>query len=79
MGTQNQQTANDTDARRRVEQIVSDNIRPDWKPTKTMAPYCPKCGHRLSGNNSMIAPYRCKCGTWEQSRIDASFFIKADR
>ena len=28
-------------------------------------PHCSVCKEQLSGDNSIISPYRCKCGTWQ--------------
>lgn len=28
---------------------------------------CPICKQELSGNNSILLPYTCKCGIWQTS------------
>lgn len=40
-------------------------MRPEYKRVKILAPHCPKCGERLSGNNSFVLPYECSCGEWQ--------------
>lgn len=38
-----------------------------WKKVKTLQPFCSICGEQLQGDNSMVNPYKCKCGTWRNS------------
>jgi len=38
---------------------------PKWKKIPLLHPHCPICGEPLSGNNSVISPYKCSCGEWE--------------
>ena len=47
-----------------------------YKRVKTLAEHCNVCGERLSGNNSQILPYECKCGTWEYDWEKAEFYIE---
>ncbi len=51
-------------------------LRPEYKIVKQREPHCPLCKERLSGNNSIVMPYKCSCGTWIQSLIDFNFSIK---
>ena len=39
-------------------------------------PHCGDCGERLMGNNSMMNPYNCSCGTWERDTIKSMFDYK---
>lgn len=36
-----------------------------YKRVKAVAPHCPLCNQRLSGNGSIATPYECLCGIWE--------------
>jgi len=38
---------------------------PTYKKVKIRKPHCPVCKEMLTGNNSFIRPYKCKCGVWE--------------
>ena len=40
-------------------------MTPDYKRVKILMPHCPKCKEQLSGNNSIITPWKCSCGTWK--------------
>lgn len=40
-------------------------MRPIYKQVKVPMPHCPVCKAELSGNNSSISPWRCKCGEWQ--------------
>lgn len=52
-------------------------IKPNWKPVKTTAPFCPNCDEQLKGNNSIAFPYTCSCGVWVSSWTDPlNFTIK---
>ncbi|QGH73348.1 MAG: zinc-ribbon protein [Siphoviridae sp. cttb18] len=42
-----------------------DPRQPVYKRVKMLMPHCPVCKEQLSGNNSMVSPYRCSCGEWE--------------
>ena len=55
------------------------SIRPEYKMVKESQPHCPKCKERLAGNNSIISPYRCSCGTWHQNLSDATFKVVKDK
>lgn len=39
-------------------------MQPVYKRVKELKPHCPDCKEKLSGNNSIIQPYRCSCGEW---------------
>lgn len=39
----------------------------EYKQVKTLVEHCGDCGERLSGNNSLVLPYKCKCGIWKWS------------
>lgn len=39
-------------------------VRPVYKMVKEHRPHCPRCGDRLTGNNSYAMPYKCSCGVW---------------
>ena len=41
-----------------------------YKRVKIAMPHCGDCGEQLQGNNSQILPYKCSCGTWENSFDD---------
>lgn len=38
-------------------------------------PYCPKCKEDLQGNNSVVLPYICSCGTWVYSWMKQEFEV----
>lgn len=40
-------------------------MKPEYKKVKTLQPHCPECGEMLSGNNSLVLPWKCSCGTWK--------------
>lgn len=40
-------------------------MNPVYKTIKTVWPHCPVCREALSGDESMMRPWRCKCGRWE--------------
>ena len=50
-------------------------MQPIYKRIKITVPHCPKCNEELTGNNSMILPYQCKCGVWE-TRNGVDFEVK---
>lgn len=52
-----------------------DNIRPEYKLVKELKPFCPICKERLSGENSIILPYKCSCGIWKQDYETLAFTI----
>ncbi len=52
-------------------------VRPEYKLVKDRKPHCPICKEMLSGNNSMLLPYKCSCGTWKQNTADLTFNIES--
>ena len=36
-----------------------------YKKIYVAVEHCADCGDRLSGNNSIVSPFRCSCGEWE--------------
>ncbi len=40
-------------------------MQPTYKKVKVTKPHCPTCKEMLTGNNSMVLPYQCKCGVWK--------------
>lgn len=40
-------------------------VMPEYKRVNVFAPHCPVCKQQLSGNNSIMFPYKCECGTWD--------------
>lgn len=48
-------------------------IRPKYKKTIVHSPFCPNCGEKLKGNNSIALPFKCSCGTWEPKYVDNQF------
>lgn len=38
-----------------------------YKRVKMQMPHCPICGEQLTGNNSIVNPYRCSCGIWKSN------------
>ena len=36
-----------------------------YKWSKILLPSCPICEEFLTGNNSSMFPFQCKCGTWK--------------
>jgi len=51
-----------------------------YKRVKMPMPFCPVCDLMLSGNNSIISPYRCSCGEWQSNYFEDPFMftIKQD-
>jgi hypothetical protein len=43
-------------------------VQPKYKKVKELKPHCPICREKLFGNNSIINPYKCSCGSWTQNR-----------
>lgn len=43
-------------------------MRPIYKKVSIAMPHCPKCKEQLSGNNSIVLPWRCACGVWESNK-----------
>lgn len=41
-----------------------------YKQVKVQMPHCGVCGERLGGNNSIVNPYFCSCGEWQNSYED---------
>lgn len=39
-------------------------MKPEYKKITIWAEHCPVCKEELLGNNSVISPWRCKCGIW---------------
>lgn len=50
-----------------LQEIEGKKLRVVYKKVKVAMPHCPDCGEQLSGNNSMMSPYRCRCGVWKSS------------
>lgn len=50
-----------------------------YKKIKVAMPHCGDCGEGLLGNNSIMSPYRCKCGTWEYDYSAEEFKLKATK
>jgi hypothetical protein len=46
-----------------------------YKTVKVQAPHCSTCGEQLRGNNSVVAPYHCKCGVWKQDWMTGQFTV----
>ncbi len=40
-------------------------MKPKYKIIQTQAPHCPVCGDHLYQTNSLVSPWKCKCGTWK--------------
>jgi hypothetical protein len=53
-------------------------LKPIYKKVKVLVPHCPVCGEQLSGNNSIMMPFTCKCGKWEQDWFTQGFEIKEE-
>lgn len=49
-------------------------MKPVYKQVKTVAEFCPTCKERLSGNNSVVLPWECRCGVWEFVRREDGEF-----
>jgi len=45
-----------------------------YKRVKVAMPHCPICKKQLSGDNSLILPYRCDCGEWESDYLNPGYF-----
>ncbi len=39
-------------------------MKPVYKQVKIPKEHCPKCGEILTGNNSYVTPWQCRCGVW---------------
>jgi hypothetical protein len=50
-------------------------MQPIYKKVKVFKPHCPKCKEQLTGNNSDVLPYKCKCGTWQKDWWSSDFNI----
>lgn len=50
-------------------------MKPIYKKVKVSLPHCPKCGEQLKGNNSLMMPYKCKCGIWKYNLEEQKFEI----
>lgn len=37
----------------------------EFRTVERTVPHCGDCAEVLSGNGSLILPYRCECGDWE--------------
>jgi hypothetical protein len=48
-----------------------------YKFIKTLHPHCGVCGEILTGNNSLVLPYKCKCGTWKRDYPSLDFKLTA--
>ena len=55
------------------------NVNPEYKIIKERQPHCPKCGERLSGNNSIALPYRCSCGIWKPDYMTQPFTFTIEK
>lgn len=49
-----------------------------YKRIKISVPHCPTCGEQLMGNNSIVMPYRCSCGTWHYDFSTEEFDVIKD-
>ena len=38
--------------------------------------HCPRCNETMTGNGSMVMPYRCKCGEWQYDYSLSAYTIK---
>lgn len=57
---------------------MSDEVRPVWKMVKERRPFCPVCEKRLSGNNSIVSPYKCDCGIWRYNIGNSAYTIEPE-
>ena len=39
-------------------------MKPIYKRIKVSQPFCSICKDRITGNGSMVLPYKCSCGKW---------------
>lgn len=44
------------------------DMKPEYKKTTQLAPFCPKCKKKLKGDNSIAFPWNCECGEWKANR-----------
>lgn len=53
---------------------ILDTRQPVWKRIKMLEPHCPICKQHLTGNNSMMHPYKCECGEWQDDWMNPGHF-----
>lgn len=47
-----------------------------YKKVKIAKPHCDTCGNMLTGNGSVILPYRCSCGRWGYDHKWGTYIIE---
>lgn len=48
-------------------------MRVTYKRIKVAMPHCGDCQEELQGNNSLLMPYKCRCGEWKSKSWDEPF------
>ena len=59
--------------------MPTNKLFPKYKFVRERKPHCPNCSERLEGNNSMIFPYKCSCGTWHRKMGESHFTVEKQR
>jgi hypothetical protein len=55
-------------------------MKVEYKRVKVLMPFCSVCKEQLSGDNSIILPYKCFCGEWQSTWENPHYFtIKKER
>lgn len=47
-----------------------------YKKVKVSKKHCSLCRQKLRGNGSDLAPYSCRCGTWEMDWYTSKWDLK---
>lgn len=48
----------------------------NYKRIKKTVPYCKKCNREITGDGSMISPYRCNCGVYIYDNNRKDYILK---
>ncbi len=46
-----------------------------YTQTQTLFPHCSECKERLSGNGSIVTPYKCRCGIWQYDWLSQEYWV----
>ena len=47
-----------------------------YKKIKKLVPFCEKCNREITGDGSILRPYNCNCGIWENENKKRDYIFK---
>jgi hypothetical protein len=52
---------------------------PKYKKVKVLMPHCHICKEQLTGNNSIVSPWKCSCGTWKYNIVTFEYDVAKEK